>query len=385
MMMFRKILFQFIFCMGVALALLIAMPRNAGATVHFEEAIITGDQVNMRLRPCTEAPIVLKFSETTRIGVFCEENGDWYRIIYGNYRGYVAKEYVFLSSTDVLVGNVLQDDTKVYSAAGTYGEQLTTLSAGVGVTIKNIAGDYFEVEYEESGKTGYILKGAVQTSTAKTAVTLLKEGMEGVEVKKMQAELRKRGFLGASATGHFGETTKQAVVDFQKEAKIAADGVAGAATLELLYGDNDIKTTAAKKAGITGKVQLSDWSDIQKVFKRGTHARVTDVKTGIQFNVMRFGGWFHADSEPLTKEDTAKLKKAAGGSWTWNRRAIWLTVGNTTYAASMHSMPHMSDPVKGNGFDGHFCIHFHGSKVHENSKACPRHQAMVQYAYKAAQ
>ena len=51
----------------------------------------------------------------------------------------------------------------------------------------------------------------------------------------------------------------------------------------------------------------------------------------------------------------------------------------------MHSMPHMANPTRTNGFDGHFCIHFNGSKVHENSKACPRHQKMVQYAYNAAQ
>lgn len=119
-------------------------------------------------------------------------------------------------------------------------------------------------------------------------------------------------------------------------------------------------------------------------WKRGTYATVTDVKTGIQFKVYRFGGWFHADCEPATAADTAKMKKACGGSWTWNRRPIWVTINGVTYAASQHDMPHMVDVVADNDFPGHFCIHFNHSKVHETNAECPRHQACVQYAYKKA-
>ena len=53
-----------------------------------------------------------------------------------------------------------------------------------------------------------------------------------------------------------------------------------------------------------------------------------------------------------------------------------------TVAASMHCMPHMANPTRSNNFDGHFCIHLEGSLVHENSKECPRHQAMVREAYR---
>ena len=95
----------------------------------------------------------------------------------------------------------------------------------------------------------------------------------------------------------------------------------------------------------------------------------------------KFGGWYHADSEPITKEDTAVMKSLEGFSW--NRRPIWVTYNGKTVAASMHTMPHMANPTKSNGFDGHFCIHLLNSKVHANSKACPRHQACVQEAYRA--
>ena len=64
---------------------------------YFEEATVIGDEVNMRMRPSTDSPVITQLGEGTRIGVFCEEQDGWYRIIYGNYRGYISSEYVFLA------------------------------------------------------------------------------------------------------------------------------------------------------------------------------------------------------------------------------------------------------------------------------------------------
>ncbi|MBQ4040924.1 MAG: peptidoglycan-binding protein [Oscillospiraceae bacterium] len=357
-------------------------PAEAGSL--FEEALITEEGVNMRLRPDTESPVILKFDEAVRVGVYCEEVEGWYRIIYGNYLGYVSKDFVFLSSADTLTGNALADGISIYRNPAEYSTAVATLNAGSGVMITGLAGDYYEVMSGED-TVGYVAKDELQLSNSKTASSMLKLGMEGVEVKKMQTELRKRGFLGASATGYFGDQTLEAVKDFQRKAGISADGIAGAGTLELLYGDNDIRTNAAEKAGISGKVQLSEWSTIKNVFKRYSYATVTDVATGIQYKVYRFGGWHHADCVPASKADTEKMKKANGGKWGWNRRAIWVTAGGKTYAASQNNQPHMVDYDKNDNFPGHFCIHFNDSLVHENNKECPRHQAAVQQAYKKAQ
>jgi hypothetical protein len=256
------------------------------------------------------------------------------------------------------------------------------LAAGTAVEIMNIVGDWYYVETEEA--KGYVHKDDIELSKAKSASLTLKPDMKGVAVSDMQRELRKRGFFGGPVTGYYGELTLSAVKAFQKEAKLSQDGIVGTKTLELLYGDNDIKTTASEMAGIQGEVQLTHWDTINKRWKRGTYATVTDVKTGIQFKVYRFGGWWHADSEPATAADTKKMKKACGGSWTWSRRPIWVTIDGVTYAASQHSMPHMVDVVKGNDFPGHFCIHFLHSKVHHSAKECPKHQACVKYAYNKA-
>ncbi len=375
---------RFLILILVIAFMLVTFPVQTAlaSDTFFEEATVIEDGASMRLRPSEDSPVVTELESGTRIGVYCEETPGWYRIIFGNYRGYVSSEFIFLSSIDSKVGHVKNDGMPLRQFANEYSSVRSRLNAGTFISVLDIVGDWYYVESEDG--EGYVHKDEIELTTSKSTSSLLKPGMEGVAIADMQRELRSRGFFGHSVTGYYGTVTTAAVKAFQKEARLSQDGIAGEKTLELLYGDNDISTTAAKLAGIEGEVLLSNWDTIDKRWKRGTTALVTDVKTGIQFKVIRFGGWFHADCEPATAADTAKMKKACGGSWTWNRRPIWVTIGGTTYAASQHDMPHMVDPIPGNDFPGHFCIHFYHSKVHETSKECPRHQYCVKYAYNAA-
>lgn len=133
---------------------------------------------------------------------------------------------------------------------------------------------------------------------------------------------------------------------------------------------------------VNSVVELIGWFDGgMQIFSKNTQAVVIDVETGISFNARRFGGTYHADSEPLTAQDTKILKELNNGIWTWDRRAIWVKIGDRYIAASMNNMPHMVNPTKTNNFNGHFCIHFLGSMVHETSAPCSRHQGKVMEAF----
>ena len=79
-------------------------------------------------------------------------------------------------------------------------------------------------------------------------------------------------------------------------------------------------------------------------------------------------------------KDTAALKKAYGGKWSWKRRAIFVTINGVNYAASMNGMPHGGSSIKGNNFDGHHCIHFTNSRTHCSNKVCKNHQAAIKKA-----
>ncbi len=373
--------------LSVVLALIMAAVIFPASTAqaaenYFEEATVISDEVNMRLRPTTDSPVVTILPKDARIGVFCEEQPGWYRVIFGNYRGYVSSEFIFLPSTDTMIGHVMEDGLHLRQNASEYSEVIGDVPVGTAVQIIDMAGDWYRVNVLET--QGYVSKQYIQLSKAKSTTSLLKPGMDGVAIADMQRELYSRGFFPGPVTGYYGDLTLVAVQAFQKEAGLSQDGIVGESTLDMLYGDNDIKSNAAKMAGIEGAVQLSTWDEINKLWKKGTTALVTDVKTGLQYTAYRFGGWYHADVEPKTAEDTAVMKQIFG-SWTWDRRPIWVTIDGVTYAASQHGKPHMVDVIKDNDFPGHFCIHFNDSKVHETSKECPRHQACVDYAYKKAQ
>ena len=92
------------------------------------------------------------------------------------------------------------------------------------------------------------------------------------------------------------------------------------------------------------------------------------------------GGYDHADVEPLTAYDTQQMYRIYNYTWSWTRRAVYVTIDGITLAASINGMPHPSDYLVGNNMDGHTCIHFLNSKTHGSQKVDADHQAAVQKA-----
>ena len=127
--------------------------------------------------------------------------------------------------------------------------------------------------------------------------------------------------------------------------------------------------------------QLIKWSEARNIFSIGAVATVIDVNTGYTFKIKRKGGHNHADCEPLTSADTAIMKKIYG-SWSWDRRAIVVQINGRKIAASMAGMPHGSSDIAGNGFSGHFDVHFLGSMTH-GSEYTKSHVPMVDHDHQA--
>lgn len=74
--------------------------------------------------------------------------------------------------------------------------------------------------------------------------TKLKQGDEGDAVKTLQKALIGKGYLKSEATGFFGAATYNALMQFQKECGLTADGVAGEKTLAALNMTVQSTTTA---------------------------------------------------------------------------------------------------------------------------------------------
>ena len=134
----------------------------------------------------------------------------------------------------------------------------------------------------------------------------------------------------------------------------------------------------------SNKIEVADWwnSNINTLFSLNKTIKITDNKTKISWYVVRKGGTNHADVQPATAEDTAKMKEVCGGYWSWDRRGIIVEINNKQYAASMNCMPHGGDSIPNNNFNGHFCIHFTNSRTHGSNKICSLHQAAIQSVLK---
>lgn len=116
---------------------------------------------------------------------------------------------------------------------------------------------------------------APKTSTAASSTgETLEMGMEGTAVRALQNQLKKLGYLKGSVDGSFGEATRSAVVAFQQNNGLTADGKAGTATLNKLYSENARSADASPSGdngsssiASTGYVTLEDGSNGDAVRK----------------------------------------------------------------------------------------------------------------------
>jgi lysozyme len=59
----------------------------------------------------------------------------------------------------------------------------------------------------------------------------IQEGSTGQRVRQLQRGLRALGYEPGTIDGAYGPATRQAIIEFQEDNQIEADGIAGRATL----------------------------------------------------------------------------------------------------------------------------------------------------------
>lgn len=147
---------------------------------------------------------------------------------------------------------------------------------------------------------------------------------------------------------------------------------------------------------------LDWWTQARYVLPIGKVFKIIDFKTGKSFMAKRTTGAYHSDTEPLTAKDSAIMKEIWGG-WSWISRPVIIEVDGRKIAASANGMPHAGldskpsdivvsnrsgdfltgpnfDYIKGNDFDGHFCLHFLNSWCHNTSAPDKTHQSDIHIA-----
>ena len=314
--------------------------------------------------------------------------GGWCQVVNGASVGYVPASQ--LSNAPVAqqmsyTAYVARDGACVYAHYSAASPAICALPRNFAVTVSATSGGWARVH--SGGNMGYMPLSDLTTSPV-AAQQELSYGDKGEAVKTLQSRLRELGYFYGEVGGNYLEQTRAAVQSFQSAAGLSATGVANAVTLQAMFAQDAPRHEAVAGGAATpasGTAVAMDWwdSDIRQIFARGTVAKITDVTTGISWYEKRTGGTNHADVQPLTAADTAAMKRALGGSWSWNRRPIFVTINGVNYAASMNGMPHGSDSISGNNFDGHHCIHFTNSRTHGSNRVDGDHQDAIREAARA--
>jgi peptidoglycan hydrolase-like protein with peptidoglycan-binding domain len=220
------------------------------------------------------------------------------------------------------------------------------------------------------GIAGYKTLSALYSSDAEAINTkqTLKEGAVSNTVRQMQQRLVALGYLTDEADGVFGPLTSLALIAFQKDQRLTADGIAGALTLSALNKiavEKEEEQIAAVAPNVNGvinasSVKYASWYDeIRAVARKYPNVTVYDFSTGISWHITLFSFGAHADGYPPTPEDTQKMYEAFGGAVTWTPKPVWVAFSNgSVYMATTHDMAHGTNPYRDNNFDGHLCIHF---------------------------
>ena len=299
-------------------------------------------------------------------------------------------------------GKVTASSLNMRKSASSDSKVVGVLREGDKVTIKDSSGSWYKVS--KGGKTGYVAKKYIKVTNGSDSGSSSSgsskksnkssgssdgtcgPGDSGSAVKKVQQRLKKLGYYTGSADGDYGAGTKTAVKNFQKRNGLTANGTVNKKTLAKLNSSSAKKAKASDAAGGSGSgagsTETLNWfNGGSSKIPKGATFKVKDIKTGIVFTVKRWSGANHIDAEPLTSSDTGKMRKIFG-HWSWRRRAVLVKYNGHVYAASMNGMPHGTQTIKGNNFDGHFCIHFKGSKTHGSGKVDAMHQSCVAEALK---
>jgi uncharacterized protein YgiM (DUF1202 family) len=359
------------------------------------------EAAEMREQPDAASAVIQTLAPETQVTI-TGSYGSMYQIEAGLNKGFVPQSSVhqYRIIPLSLSATVNSGTVNLRSIPSTTGEIVATMKRGDTVAAQSIQDHWVKVKYGD--KTGYVRGDFLNyTSRSSAGVTEMHPGMRGQAVMTLQVALHKRGFFHVAANGVYGSATKAAVKAFQESVFLDADGIAGVQTLLLLFGSSDVlklwnnyrTDMEAQAPQQNGQVWLTDWFDtesrngMQSIMKKGVSFEVIDVRSGIHWNMVRFGdvtAHWHADVCPVTKADTDAMTQAWGGELNASRRPVWVKYDGKYYAASLMGYVHNTDPIGDNGMDGQVCLHFRGSKIHESARVDEAHQACIMEAFNNA-
>ncbi|MGL5718414.1 MAG: hypothetical protein ACRCX2_35750 [Paraclostridium sp.] len=166
---------------------------------------------------------------------------------------------------------------------------------------------------------------------------------------------------------------------------------------------NDYTVDETTKINLLNQAQVMQWEDFDKILGIGARFIMVDYQTGKYMVCERHMGGLHADVETIDEKATGVLKSMYNDRGQWKHRPVLIILEDgSIYCASSFIVGHAGrddskfleivdnrsngygrgenyDYIKGNGLDGHICIHVENSKNHFDGKISEPHQKNIQY------
>ena len=241
-------------------ALLLMMTSTAFAVT----GTVTPKALILRKEATTSSKALQTLPKGTQLDIEYK-TGDWYKVTYGRFSGYVYASYVRVYDKVPNKGETVVEDSTTLKkgSTGAAVKKLQERLKELGYYNNVCDGDYgtqtanavkaFEKKhgYTQDGIADATVQKKLYSSSALSANSTtgsgsssssstdeLKKGDKGDAVKKLQKRLKELGYYKSWADGDYGNETYEAVKAFQKKNGLYVDGVAGSQTLKKLNSSN---------------------------------------------------------------------------------------------------------------------------------------------------
>jgi len=187
------------------------------------------------------------------------------------------------------------------------------------------------------------------SGTPEAMETLSKMGSRGSEVTAVQQVLKDRGLYTGSIDGIYGTLTRQAVIKFQKQQGLTADGIAGPKTLKALgvsigsvanASQNDISMLAhIISAESRGEPYIGQVAVGAVVLNRVEHPSFPDTIAGVVYQQGAFTAVTDGQMYAAIEDSAYKAAKDALNGWDPSGGAIYYYNPAKTTNAWIRSRP----------------------------------------------
>jgi len=331
----------------------------------------TNGSVNLRSGPSRDTNLIRTLAGRTNVQVIEQVAGqdgyNWSKVIHNGTEGFIRSD--LLSEGGTSSGSTTlrtNGSVNLRSSSSTSSSVLRTLPGRTSVeVIGNVTGQDGRswTRVRHNNTEGFIRSDLLSEEGRASGTTEMRTVADGVRLRS-----------GASTNHRIIRSLERSTIVTVHEnlsngwSRVSHNNTEGFIRSDLL--------------GIVVSVELIDWSTARTLVPIRVNLNITDVRTGIRFQLRGFSRSGHMDVEPPTRADTEAILRTRGGVWAWAPRPVWVTTGGRTFAAALNGMPHDVSTIRDNGMNGHLCLHF-GNTVTNSASYQRNLRAAVAEAYNA--